>query len=342
MESTDDLLDERKQRKLAQMVRRDEERKSELQSKQDEWKLSTSTSAGRKYFEQEYPQMKSEIEDLFKQLSINKDENAIQDLAERIQKLEKFITEHVAILRSRDIANAQSKRNVLEISMDEKEYLGDVMKLRGQLNSIQGENLSSIHHVDFTKIIEEKPSERQSNPIVSSATNYIVSSNTINLSNQQNQLIRLEDSDLNGKDVAIENLTHCEIFLKGIPSSLQIKNLHACILIVGPCSRSILIDQCSQCEFALACQQLRIHTSHECDFYVHITAQPIIEDCQQLRFAPYNVEYQRKNEHIEQSGLVWTRDYWNDVRDFNHLIVGIPSPNWQIIEEEERKEWSLD
>ena len=223
-----------------------------------------------------------------------------------------------------------------------------MIKLRAQLNALQGENLSSIHRIDFTKITdEEQASSKVSNQqptqsITSPATNFVVSLNTINISNKQNQLIRLEQSDLTGKDVAIENLTQCEIFLKGIPSSLQIKNLHACILIVGPCSRSILIDQCTQCEFALACQQLRIHTSHECDFYVHITAQPIIEDCQQLRFAPYNVEYKQKNEHISQSGLNWTKDYWNDVRDFNHLIVGMPSPNWQIIEEEERKEWSLD
>jgi hypothetical protein len=109
MESTDDLLDERKQRKLAQMSRRDEERKIDLQTKQDERQLATSTNVGRKYFEQEYPLMKSEIEDLFSKLSVNKNENSIQELADRLQKMEKFITEHVDILRSRDIANAQSK-----------------------------------------------------------------------------------------------------------------------------------------------------------------------------------------------------------------------------------------
>jgi hypothetical protein len=109
MESADDLLDERKQRKLAQMSRRDEERKIDLQSKQDERKLATSTNVGRKTFEQEYPIMKNEIEDLFTQLSVNNNENSIQELADRIQKMEKFITEHVEILRPRDIANAQSK-----------------------------------------------------------------------------------------------------------------------------------------------------------------------------------------------------------------------------------------
>lgn len=113
MESSSDVLDERKQRKLAQMTRRDEERKLENQNKQDERKLSTSTTAGRNYFEQEYPQMKTDIEELFKQLSIKQNETIIQDLAERIQKIEKFVTEHVAILRSRDIANAQSKTKII-------------------------------------------------------------------------------------------------------------------------------------------------------------------------------------------------------------------------------------
>jgi hypothetical protein len=226
------------------------------------------------------------------------------------------------------------------------EILGDVTKLRAKLNTLQDHTLSSIHRVDFTKINQENPKQEQKeeedSKSISTSTNVPVSSNTVNISNKQNELIRLESSELDGKDVAIENLKQCEIFLKGIPSSIQIKNLHACILIVGPCARSVLIDQCHQCEFALACQQLRIHTSNECDFYVHITAQSIIEDCHNLRFAPYNVEYKLKDEHIKKSGLNWTKDYWNDVRDFNHMISGMPSPNWEIIEEEERKEWSFD
>jgi hypothetical protein len=92
------------------MSRRDDERKLDLQTKQDERKLATSTNVGRKYFEQEYPIMKSQIEDLFSKLSINNEENSIQELADQLQKMEKFITEHVDILRPRDIANAQSKK----------------------------------------------------------------------------------------------------------------------------------------------------------------------------------------------------------------------------------------
>jgi len=165
---------------------------------------------------------------------------------------------------------------------------------------------------------------------------------TVNVNNKHDEFIHFESDEVNGKDVAIENLEHCGIFLKGIPSTLQIKNLHGCIIIVGPCSRTVDIDECHQCEFALACQQLRIHTSDECDFYVHITAQPVIEDCHHCRFAPYNVEYKSKQHDIIESGLMWTRDYWDNVLDFNHKMPGVHSPNWETIEEEERKGWSLD
>lgn len=321
---TDRILDERKQKKLASMSRRDEERKNDLQTKQDERKTSTATGAGRKYFEDEFPQLKSEVENLFEKLTLNSTDQQIrQDFIENLQKLEKFVTEHSEILRSRDVANAQN----------------DVTKLRQQFNSLQ----SSQTPLDF-KPIESTGTKIDivTSTTMSNATATATSSNTVTINNRDNELIRLTPDELDGKDVAIENLRQCELFLLGVPSSLQMSNLQRCIVIVGPCSRSIMIDQCEQCEFALAAQQLRIHRSQICDFYVHITAQPIIEDCHECRFAPYNVEYRLKTTHIEQSGLTWKKDFWDDVRDFNHLIPGIPSPNWRIIEEEERKEWSLD
>lgn len=327
MDPSDELIDERKQKKLAQMARRNEERKLGIQSLQDERNLTTSTGTGRKTFEQEYPQMKSQIEDLLQKMSINENDNSFQELVEQVQRLEKFITEHATILRPRDLANAQT----------------DVLKLRNQLINLQDRTLALIHRVDFQKQenhenkAETNKTSNDSNP----TKNYVVSANTVEISNKTDQLIRLNECDISGKDVAIENLVQCKVFLCGVPSSIQIKNLQSSVLIVGPCSRSILIDQCVQCEFAFGCQQLRVHTSSECDFYVHITAQPIIEDCQELRFAPYNVKYELKDEHIRQSGLNWSKDYWDDVRDFNHMIPGIPSPNWSIIEEEERKEWGL-
>ena len=161
--------------------------------------------------------------------------------------------------------------------------------------------------------------------------------NTIQVSNIHDQFLQLKSNEVNGKNVVISNLEHCGIFLKGIPSSVEIKNLHGCVIIVGPCSSNVNIDECHQCEFALACQQLNVHTSDECDFYVHITTQPILDDCHHCRFAPYNVDYQSKQNDIRQSGLTWTIDYWDHPVDASKK-----SSDLETIDEDERKEWSLD
>lgn len=41
----------------------------------------------------------------------------------------------------------------------------------------------------------------------------------------------------------------------------------------------------------LACHQLRIHKSHNCQLYVRVNSHPIIEDCTGFGFAPYNIVY---------------------------------------------------
>ena len=116
MEPSDDLVDERKQRKLAQLAGREKERKTDLRGKQDERQQSTATNIGRKAFEQDYPRMKSEVEELFQRLTLNHDETSLQELADRLQKLEKFITEHADILQSRDLRTAQGKTPCLSRS----------------------------------------------------------------------------------------------------------------------------------------------------------------------------------------------------------------------------------
>ncbi|CAF0731377.1 unnamed protein product [Didymodactylos carnosus] len=356
--SPNTVVDERRERMLTNLLRREEERRTTEQVNKEERKQITSTDAGRKNFDVQYPEMKNTLEKMLEKICLSNEKNndqstttnetqkEFQDIADKIQKMEKFINEHVDILRVRDVANAQS----------------DVVKYREQLNSLRDRTLTN-KKFDFTTNRPSadsplsSPKENGTTKFLngglktldtvdpsadSSKTTTITSVNTVNISNKHGEFLRYENDDLNGKDVAIENLDECEIFLKGSPSSLQIKNLKSCILIVGPCSRSILIEQCKQCEFAFACQQLRIHTTQECDFYVHITAKAIIENCSSCRFAPYNVYYENKQSDVKKSGLIWDRDYWNDVVDFNWLTPGIQSPNWETIIEDERKEWSLD
>jgi|ERR1711934_623565 len=86
-----------------------------------------------------------------------------------------------------------------------------------------------------------------------------------------------------------------------------------------------------------AVQQLRLHDSTGCDFYLRSRSDPIIEDCTGLRFAPYALEFEGIDTELEAAGLVEAEcsDKWCQVKDFKWLRQQ-QSPNWCILPEEER------
>ena len=49
----------------------------------------------------------------------------------------------------------------------------------------------------------------------------------------------------------------------------------------------------------LPSSQLRVHTTHHSQFYLHVTSRAIIEDCTAARFAPYNWSYAAIEKHFE-------------------------------------------
>ena len=91
--------------------------------------------------------------------------------------------------------------------------------------------------------------------------------------------------------------------------------------------------------FSMACQQLRIHTSSKCDFYIHVTSRAIIEDCKELRFAPFTNKYSTLKDDFVQSGLDENSNNWDIVNDFNWLSNNEASPNWCILKEDQRVDW---
>jgi hypothetical protein len=116
----------------------------------------------------------------------------------------------------------------------------------------------------------------------------------------------------------MENLTNCEIFL-------------------GPCSTSIYMESIINSTVYALCHQLRIHNCATCFCYVKVRSHPIIEDCKELKFAPYNLSYSPGiEEDIVKAGLQ-DASCWDNVVDFRWLKTGVKSPNWDVLREEERR-----
>ena len=85
---------------------------------------------------------------------------------------------------------------------------------------------------------------------------------------------------------------------------------------------------------------MRIHSTTSTNFYIHVTSKAIIEDCQKVCFAPYNLKYSVIDEHYKTSGLDKSRNNWNEVDDFNWLASDSHSPNWSMLPDKDQiKEW---
>lgn len=76
-------------------------------------------------------------------------------------------------------------------------------------------------------------------------------------------------------------------------------------------------------------RQFRMHGSKNVDVYLHAASRPIIEDCENIRFAPLP-------DIFAHDGLDGQKNMWDQIDDFKWLKVE-PSPNFRVMSVEERK-----
>ncbi|KAM5262885.1 tubulin-specific chaperone C [Ctenodactylus gundi] len=150
------------------------------------------------------------------------------------------------------------------------------------------------------------------------------------------QVVEKGADELRQRDVLLTDLTNCTVRLYGNPNTLRVAKARGCKVLCGPVSTSVFLEDCTDCVLAVACQQLRVHTTTDTRIFLQVTSRAIVEDCRGIQFAPYTWSYQDIDQHFESSGLDRSRNNWNDVDDFNWLARDVASPNWSILPEGER------
>lgn len=153
---------------------------------------------------------------------------------------------------------------------------------------------------------------------------------------ESGRTLTVSQEELSGRQLNLQNLKECRVEALGSPGTLQAAGLERCTVLVGPAARSAFIKDCRQCTFVLAGQQMRVHNTHDSDLYIHVTGAAIIEGCQGVRVAPYNLVYPALDEHFLASGLNRNTNYWDRLDDFDWLNENEASPNWSVIPEGER------
>jgi hypothetical protein len=308
---------------LEMMARRDRERKIAIEKNQ-KTRQEKSELEGVDYFDSTFDKKIYELENRMNSVKPSNDVALIQEeftaILKELQELQKFFTSSTIFLNDYKIKNCQITLNQLFAKCEEKKLDLLPKKKFGFKNKTAKTETKAEEKVDGANIEPETVRKE-----------FIWTE-----SQKSNVVLRYEGDDVNEKDLTFKGMQNCVIIIKGHAGSLQMLNLKNCLVLCGSISRSAFLENCENCTFAFACQQLRLHSSTSCDIYIHVTSRAIIEDCKEIHFAPSTYSYEDYNEHMTLSGLDSNVNNWRDVGDFNWLSADKPSPNWSEIEEERR------
>lgn len=313
------------------LSKRENERQSEIQRRNDEKDSSRSVQENVKIFTETFSKEKEMIES-----GINncKPENKLEtttqldQMSKNVMKLQKYLADSTIFLPKYEIRQAQETIGNLQQQIQEKR---DQLVPKKKF-AFRSKKKSEQTNTESNVLGDISNGKADSKPVVDLQVDLA----DCKFVDSQDVTLMKTDDEINQKDVSLARLTNCSIKLFGAPSTVHIKNLNNCKVFCGPVSSSIFVSDCKNCLFVIACQQLRTHSTEHSKFYLHVTSRAIIEDCSNVYFAPYNLHYNDLDKHYKESGLDKSKNNWDDVDDFNWLASDAHSPNWSVLAEQDR------
>ncbi|XP_012566899.2 tubulin-specific chaperone C [Hydra vulgaris] len=257
------------------------------------------------------------VEPLKNKLDIS---NLFETISQKMLILQKFVSDSASDLPSYDIRRAQEILSEIRNSINLKRELllpktKFAFKSRVKITEKNGNNECGLKKV------------------IDSTESSLLSDQTFGFSNLVGKSLSLNPSECHSKCINLINLQDCTVEIKGCPSAMQIQNISNTIVHCGPISRAIFINGCYDSALHLACQQLRIHSTFNTNFYILVRSKAVIEDCEHVGFGEYMWRYDGITEHMQEAGLEFNVNNWRNVDDFNWLKLNEKSPNWFIINE---------
>jgi len=129
--------------------------------------------------------------------------------------------------------------------------------------------------------------------------------------------VRKEPGQINGQPFDICGLKDCEVVLADFCDQVQIDDCVNCKIFVGACSESVFARNCSDCEFYVACKQLRLRECFRTSFSLYSQTEPVIEMSNGISFSPFSGGYAAQASHFEAARLNPDTNFWWAVFDFN-------------------------
>ncbi|ERL93786.1 tubulin-specific chaperone C [Dendroctonus ponderosae] len=319
--------------RISAMKNREVERQMNIQRKQESKKSISAANEQLDFFEKTFNEKISFIEAMLKKsqtLSKNELPEHFNIISKEILVVQKYVAASNLFLCNYYLQKCQSTLQALSIRAKELENNLLPKKKFGFKNKIKLKDEEKSQGVDLVDF-----SNKPQNGSLSSSK---VHDNNIECGfyDSANKVLSLCPDQVAKKDVSLEKLSNCTVYLKGFPSTLHLNNLDNCRIFSGPVSTSIFAENCNNSTLVIACQQLRLHSSQNIEIYLHVTSRAIMEDCSKVAVAPYNWRYENIDQHFLDAGLDKQVNNWRCIDDFNWLNAERHSPNWREMEQEKR------
>ena len=105
---------------------------------------------------------------------------------------------------------------------------------------------------------------------------------------QSHKLLAKVDGELDGQPFDLEQIDHCQVLLLDHTAQVQCTQMIDSQLLIGPCSGSVVLEGCRDCEMSVACKNLRLRDCRRCVLYVHAAVGITVEGSADLSFARFN------------------------------------------------------
>jgi tubulin-specific chaperone C len=298
-----------------------------------------------KHFYDEYNKINELLQTLNKDEASNLNEqekklnlsNKYESISTQTEILQKYFTENTAFIPIYEVRKAQEHLAKLNRLAQEKR---DQLFPKKKFGFKSKQNMTTLEAAikNSDEVTSKQAQASLSTPEIDNSNINVDSSCSIkDIDNQE--YISYEEK-INGKDIAIVNVKNSTIQLHGNPSVLWIKDLENTLVLCGPITGSAFVNNCKNCKIIVACHQLRIHESHNTQFYINVGSRAIIENCKNVQFSEYSFSYPNIEKHFEMSGLSIKKSNWECVDDFNWLNQEQKSPNWKFLDNSEKLKWA--
>ena len=134
---------------------------------------------------------------------------------------------------------------------------------------------------------------------------------------RKGEACRRTSGEIDGQCFILEDLKDCEVTLCDHSDQVTADNLDGCRIFVGASGESVFIRNCVNCEFTVACKQLRTRDCQNCVVHLYSKTEPIIETSSAMTFRCFNGAYAAHAEHLHKANLPADLNLWFAVFDFN-------------------------